>query len=95
MILRLLSTVRPVPNAGSSASEASAKKRSVLLTLAAEALSAAIRGPRERHLGAAHLAAVQVRDRRFGAAAGLSKGCRYVRPPSAGFDSRTVDRFHR
>lgn len=49
---RVLSTVRPVPNAGSSASEASSKKPSVRLTLDAEPPAAAAEGPRERNFSA-------------------------------------------
>ena len=60
---------------GSPTSEASAKKRSVLLAVDAEPSAAGPRGPRERHVGAAHVAAVEVLDRRF-SAAGCSPSAR-------------------
>lgn len=59
--------------AGSPAGEASTKKRSALLTLYVEPPTIAARDARDRHVGAAHPVAVQVRDRRFGGAADLRK----------------------
>ncbi len=60
------------PTAGSGGSPASAKKRSVFLTLDAEPSVAAARGPRERHVGAAHVAAVEVLDRHVASGARVS-----------------------